>query len=378
MGINVLFVHAQGYSGGVQAMFNIYSELEKNKEIKCYLCYFGKNNIAKEKGVYDKKTIFVNSGLLSPLTLLKLIRIIKANNINILYTHGPAAHVILSFLNIILRKKLIVHLHGDFKNDSVGYGGNNYFKKIIRKILFKTSVTNFIVVSEFLKNSFISEYKVDEKKVVVIYNGIKEFPKKNIDVKFISEIKKKYTIKNKDFIIINVGSLTSLKNQKLLIPFVELCIKSKINLKILIIGEGRENEILEKTIRDKGLNKYIFLVGYANEKELYNWYKLSNMTIITSLYESFGLVIIESMSMNNLILAPKVGGIPEILKNKFLLYSSNDYKDLYSKFNYLYNTPSLMKKIERENKEVYLNNFISSIQIKKIKSVLMEIKHDKV
>ncbi len=337
-GVNVLMTHAQGYSGGVQVMFNLYKELKKYKNThnNYFLCYFGKENIAKKKGVYDNKTIFINKGLVNPLLLLDLLKVIKNNKIDIIYTHSPAAHFIFAFLNVFLRRKLIVHLHGDFKNDVKGYGGNNFLKQKIRKILFKISVNKFITVSDFTKKNALNIFPFADKKIKVILNGVEDKSKKGIDPDYIKNIFSKYNIGKNDFVVLNIGTLSNRKNQIDIIKLAKKINEEGLFFKIFIIGTGEKKSELEEEIYRNNLNNNVFLVGEVSHDNIHNWYKICDLYISTSLAEPFGLTIIESMSCGIPSLSYRVGGIPEIINNDKLLCEARNVKDLFNKFKYLY------------------------------------------
>lgn len=96
--------------------------------------------------------------------------------------------------------------------------------------------------------------------------------------------------------IIAVGRLEKEKGFSDLIDVFELVINKNKNIRLIIAGDGSLRNSISKKIKNKKLDKYIKLVGFLNDKELISYYKKSSILVMTSYYESFGLVLLEAMS----------------------------------------------------------------------------------
>ncbi len=140
--------------------------------------------------------------------------------------------------------------------------------------------------------------KIPKNKCKVIYNGSRKF-----------KISSK-NIKSKDKIrIVSIGSLTYQKGFDIAIKSINLC-KEKVD-KYLIYGEGPERVKLERLIKKLKLENKVFLKGYRPDIHKINLD--SDLALITSRWEGFGLVAIEFLSAGIPVIASSIEGLREIL-----------------------------------------------------------------
>jgi glycosyltransferase involved in cell wall biosynthesis len=95
---------------------------------------------------------------------------------------------------------------------------------------------------------------------------------------------------------------------------------------LLVCGTGRLLISLKKMVHDLKLDDKVIFKGRVPHGILPKYYALCDMCVVPSLFESFGLVVLEAMSMKKPVVATNVGGIPEIIKNNIngLLVKPND------------------------------------------------------
>ena len=159
-------------------------------------------------------------------------------------------------------------------------------------------------VSKAVNENLIKWLNLNDKskeKYQVIYNGIRTndfIEKKNINKSNYNNIK---------FLI--VGSLT---NQKGIDIAINLLAKLKLTKwELHIAGEGQEMKKLIQLVDKFNLNNKIFFLGFV--KEIDYFYKESDILLITSRWEGFGLVALEALNSGMLIIYSKVPGLDEIL-----------------------------------------------------------------
>ena len=136
-----------------------------------------------------------------------------------------------------------------------------------------------------------------------------------INISDIQKQKKNIDNKNgdKDFYL-NIGRLTTQKNQILLIEFFKNQLKENKNLTLYIIGEGEKKEELKKLIFKYRLENNIFLLGY--KKNIYSYLLRSKAIILSSLWEDPGAVMIEAAFCNVPIISSNCkNGPKEFLMN---------------------------------------------------------------
>lgn len=193
-----------------------------------------------------------------------------------------------------------------------------------------------VTINETMKNGYLKNY--NNKEVVKIYNFL--------DFDLIEKKAEEKLEKDYGKYIISVGSLTENKNHKLLInAFKILKDKYKVSEKLLIAGEGKERENLEKQIRELNLENDVLLLG--QKENPYKYIKNSELYVISSKDESFSLTLVEAMFLKKLVISVKSNGPIEILKNnKYGVLVENNADEMAEKINYYLENKDERKKYE--------------------------------
>ena len=171
-----------------------------------------------------------------------------------------------------------------------------------------------------------------------------------------------------DYNIISIGRLTKQKNFKLIINSFDQFLKFKENSKLTIIGEGEDKLFLQNLINKKELSHKIRLVGF--KKNIFKYFKNSDLFILPSLWEDPGWVLIEAAISDILILSSDCRNGPvEFIQNNEggILFKNNSSKDLIDKFKEVINlnkSQIFMKKVFAKKKagEFTLFNHYSNFE----------------
>lgn len=184
------------------------------------------------------------------------------------------------------------------------------FFKSIKVEQFK----NIIFVSEEGKNSFLDIFPQMKEKTIECNNIVN-----NKEILKLSEEEIEIKKDNKCFTFLNVGRHD--EKQKKLTRIIEAVQKLKqddLNFKVLFVGDGKDNTLYRKMVKDKKLENNIIFVG--PQKNPYPYFKISDCVILTSDYEGYPVVFLESFILNKPIITTKV----------------SDYKDIEGKYGYHY------------------------------------------
>jgi glycosyltransferase involved in cell wall biosynthesis len=148
----------------------------------------------------------------------------------------------------------------------------------------------------------------DKKKLFYVYNGIGNTP----EIKKADQLKKlpaKYTF-------FCAGSITKRKGQELIIrAFNRLSVEEKSQFNITFLGDGTEKTRLENLVKSYKLDQQIFFEGFVNDVTSY--LMQSNGFMLTSYDEGLPVAIIEALRLGLPIISTNVGGIPEMVVDKF-------------------------------------------------------------
>ena len=257
---------------------------------------------------YIKRRIFKKSKHKFEYLSYMMSRAFKTNYYDIVLVENNMDTYI-SLLKKVKNEKLFFHLHNDFDCDDPAKTLSKT-KKIIN------SANGILVVSNYLKEKLKSH---NADNVTVVHNFVKnqEFSEAITSRERENEIKEKYHLKNDDIIVLYVGRLEKEKGVDKLLKSLLLLKNSKV--KCLIVGDflnktkyGKYWDNIRKMLMK--LQGRVFLTGYVQNRDLANFYSISNFTVIPSQWEeAFGLVALEAMKMKKAVIASDAGGLLEVL-----------------------------------------------------------------
>ena len=212
-----------------------------------------------------------------------------------------------SFVSRIASKNNCLWVHSEymtvFDNSKQEY--INFFKKLKAKKFKK-----IIFVSENAKNIFDENYSELKEKTETIYNLIDY---KEIIEKSKEEIKEK---KENIYTFLNVGRHTE-KDKKLsrIIEAAEKLKNDNLKFRIILVGDGADSEKYKKKVKEKKLREEIIFLG--SKKNPYPYFKIADSLIMTSEYEGFPVVYIESLILGLPIITTNVSDSKKFIENKY-------------------------------------------------------------
>lgn len=212
--------------------------------------------------------------------------------------------------------------------------------ELLRKKQKRENVNKYdciVTINETMKQGYLKNY--NNKEVVKIYNFL--------DFDLINKKAEEKLEKDYGKYIISVGSLTENKNHKFLIDvFKVLKEKYKISEKLLILGDGKEKENLEKQAKELNLSSDVLLLG--QKKNPYKYIKNSELYILSSKSEGLPLTLLEAMNLKKMIICTQNNGTKEVLKNgscgKFI--DENNINKAAEKISYYLKNKDERKKYE--------------------------------
>jgi len=183
--------------------------------------------------------------------------------------------------SILRNTPLVITWHEvwmDYWYEYLGWIG--VFGIVIEKIVSKLT-KNIVSVSNKTKNNLV-KLGVNKKHISVVYNWV--------DIKEIEAIKKS----KEEFDIIYAGRLMKHKNIDILIKSVYLAKKEFPEIKAVIIGDGPEKAKLKALTKNLRLEKNIEFMDFMLKEKVYGFMKSSNLFILPSVLEGFGIIVIEA------------------------------------------------------------------------------------
>jgi glycogen(starch) synthase len=270
----------------------------------------------------------------------------------------------------IKRKPIVLSYHGIYKSNGILSILTKIYEVLFLKFIIN-SIRYVIVPSEFSKNEIINQFKVPKEKIIKIPNFI-SFG----NLKTRRNFKKRYKV---DKYILAVGRFSKEKGFEYLLKSFRLVLEKRKDIKLVVIGGKRDYiRIIEKFANSLGILDNILILSNVSDEDVYSAFKYAKLVVIPSIYEPFGIVALEAMYFGKPIVAFKVGGLKEIVKNKVngILVREKDVEALADAIiKILYNAKTkerlsrnnkrLVKLFDRRNFVDFVNSFYERI-LKKI------------
>ncbi len=238
----------------------------------------------------------------------KLVDVVKFERLDLLHVHYAIPHASAAYMaQQILKDQgveipFVTTLHG---TDITLVGKDPSFEPVINFSINKSN--RVTAVSENLKKETFELFDI-KNKIEVIPNFIclKEYKLDNNDY-----YKKRFA-PNDEKIICHVSNFRKVKRiEDVIIAFEG--ISKEMDVKLLLVGDGPERARLEQISRNSKFNKNIFFLGsLKSTKEVLN---ISDLFILPSSKESFGLSALEAMACGVPVIASDSGGIPEVISH---------------------------------------------------------------
>ncbi len=259
-------------------------------------------------------------------TIITIIKYGKRNDV--LYSCGLFLESAIS--KWMIRKPLIIRAGGDpvwerwinqqgFKSDLTEFQRKKYsfrieFKKFLQRLSYRAA--DRVITNSYFFGSIVRGWGIPEAKITVVYSGVNleniKFPERE-------EIKNRLSLQGKK-VILTVGRLIGLKRiDEIIRAFSEL---KNNDCHLWIIGEGPQKESLIGLSQRLHLSKKINFLGIKGHEEVMQYLRAADLFVLNSASEVMPNVVLESLAVGTPVIAPNVGGIPEIIQNEVdgLLY----------------------------------------------------------
>lgn len=183
-----------------------------------------------------------------------------------------------------------------------------YFKFIFWFICKRAN--RILVDSENTKQDLLRFYKADAKKMTVVPLGYgKEFVRKSREE--IEYLYGKYNIPRDKKILLYVGNLLPHKNLNMLLQgFAQM--KAKEDCRLVLVGKAFDGRTQDTREKDLGIESLTIHAGMVSQEDLVNFYNLADLFVLPSLYEGFGLPVLEAFACGTPVACSNTSSLPEV------------------------------------------------------------------
>lgn len=195
-------------------------------------------------------------------------------------------------------------------------------------LLNAKKASKIITVSESAKKDIINFYKIPEEKINVIYEGVDDSFRVINEERKKKEIAVKYGIPSQ--YLLYVGTYLPHKNlETLLYAYHELRRTQKISHSLVLAGKkGRNYDVISRLISKLCLDKDVKTIGFVRDEDLPYVYNLSDLFIFPSIYEGFGLPLLEAMACGVPVISSNTSCLPEIGGNAAIYFPPKELGEL--------------------------------------------------
>lgn len=201
---------------------------------------------------------------------------------------------------------LVFHVHSTEKGRTLGNGSDVVSNIEHRGGLMADMI---VTVSEAMKSELI-ELGFPKEKIQVCYNGVdpKKYSREQVSDEKVKEVRQRYGVGDNDLMALFVGRLVWVKGVDKLIRAMPQVLQTIPNLKLVIVGLGEMREYLEKLVQTLKLQDVVkFRFEFIPEEERIAHYAACDAAAFPSLYEPFGIVALEAMSMGKPVVVGAAG-----------------------------------------------------------------------
>jgi len=297
------------------------------------------------------------------LTLWHLFKIFHQEKPNVIHLNsskigalGAFAAFIYKLVACRLSLATIFTVHGwGFKEERPHWQNfliwlTTWFSSLFQNKIILINTTDFETAKKF----------IPERKLALIFNGINSpdfLPREDARAFFAEKIRLPVATNTK--VLGTIAELTKNKGVNYLLEAVNQMFMrfNLINLKVVIVGSGEDENKLRNQINKLGLQNSVHLVGFLPDAPRY--LKAFDIFVLPSLKEGLPYTIMEAMSTGLPVVASRAGGIPDLVtdgKNGLLVESKNS-KALADTLEKLIKKPEEIKRMGNESLKIMRNRF---------------------
>jgi N-acetyl-alpha-D-glucosaminyl L-malate synthase BshA len=246
-----------------------------------------------------------------------MVDVIINHDLDLLHVHYAIPHASAAYMaKQIVKKKngrdvpIITTLHG---TDITLVGRDKTYEPVVT---FSINESDAITaVSDNLKDETYKHFAIT-KEIDVIHNfvDVTRFSKKPIDAF------RKVIAPNGEKILLHASNFREVKRVDDVIK-VFAQVRKKISAKLMMVGDGPERHMAEALARSLGVDEDVRFVGKQEQME--EILAVSDIFLLTSEYESFGLAALEAMAAGEIVISTNAGGLPEIVQHNITGFMAN-------------------------------------------------------
>lgn len=268
-----------------------------------------------------------------PTIVGRIYQLLRKRNVELIHAHRYKENIVGGILGKLLGvRALMSTVHGLPEPTSERIGCMPRLKEEVNRYVLRNWYSCVVAVSFDLERQLRETRKFDRCNIAVVHNGVSS----TASLIHEKSIERKLQIGT-------AGRLVKVKDLNLFIDVAAVVLREESNVRFRILGDGPLKQRLTERVRELGLLDKVVFEGYREDAQAF--YDEIDIYLNTSIHEGLPLSILEAMAKGRPVVAPMVGGIPEIIINgqDGFLIKSRDSKEFAAKCLLLVRNRQLME-----------------------------------
>lgn len=350
--MRILYIIDSLSVGGAERLISNWISFSKEHQIGVYVLKRNETQFQKMIEVADNVIVYNHNNLYSPLHIIQIAKCARKYDIVHVNLFPALYWAALARVFVDRRCKFVYTEHST-------YNRRRRYKifRLLERWIYRR-YDGCVAITEKVKES-LNEWLGEKVRIVTINNGV--------DVKMFSKARplkrQDLGVKNDCIIILMTARFTPSKDQKTLVKAYSLIEPSlRKNVYLFFAGDGPLKKEVEELVEELGVSCYIIFLGIR--EDIPELIKTSDICVLSSVWEGFGLAALECMAANKPVIASNVDGLSSVVGGAGLLFRKGDEYDLSNKITLLIKDSRLRSEVAEKcycrSKQYDINNMLNS------------------
>ncbi len=232
-----------------------------------------------------------------------VVRIAEVQPFDVIHAHDWATMPAAIAVRAASGKPSVIHFHSTERDRSPGFASS----EVCAIEQEAVSAADWIIaVSEYERQRIADSYVVDLSRLSVIHNGVEEAHVTTAPPSMREDPRRR---------VLFVGRLTAQKGPQYFLMAAAKVLEVLPEARFLVVGEGDMHDRLRDMAFELGIGDKLLLMGFLSRFDLDRVYAVSDVCVMTSVSEPFGMVALEAMSRGIPTVVPREAGVAEAIQN---------------------------------------------------------------
>lgn len=359
------------WAGAEVQAYILLSSLYHLDELDITVIILNDGRLAEELRKTGLDVVVIEESEHSFFAILRLIKEkLKGEDIDILHTHRLKENVLGGLLKQSgMVKYLVQTVHG-LSEPSKGIKALKARPYSLLSLYFRRRYFDKILpVSYDIQNEF--SHRINPARLVTIHNSI------NIDrlkiTRSSNEIRQELNLEEHTLVIGSAGRMVPVKGYDNFLKAAQIILGKKPDVRFVLAGDGPLLEELKRTAEEIGVKDHVAFLGFRND--ILDIINCLDIVLLSSYHEGIPTVVLEAMALKKAVVAPKVGGIPEIIEDNVsgFLVKPGDVQGLADACLNILDEPAVRKKLGSEAEKRVKREFTNELQRDRVLKLYHEL-----